>query len=141
MSKDNGNRQRQVVPYFGFSSVLSLSKVMDSFFNSMISEFPDFSVSHSYIERCDDAYTLNIELPGYDKNEVKVTAHDGCIHVRAEHREKNKFLRSEDSFSLPKDALIPEQITGKLEKGILTIRFPREKAKDAELKGTEIRVE
>ncbi len=133
----NGNGRRQVVPYFGFPSVASLSRAMDRIFDSFFDGFPELPQSRSYLERGDNAYTLSVELPGYDKSEVQVTTNDGCISVKAEHKEKGRESSFRGNFCLPRDAVVPQEITGKLERGILTINFPI----DEKARSREVRIE
>ena len=130
----NNNEQRQVVPYLSFPDISSMVRDMNALFERSFEGF-GFSRSASYLERGEDAYILTVELQGYEKDEIKVTAHDGCVHVRAEHEGEGRRSTFKGDFCLPRDASVPEQVSGKLEKGILSISFPiKSGLKDREVK-------
>ena len=87
-----------------------------------------------------DKYLLRAELPGYDKDEVKVEVHDGNLTLRAEHKDEKwdqdeeKGWRSIEtrssnffrSIPLPED-VVADKIDGKLEKGVLRLTMPRDR--------------
>ena len=56
------------------------------------------------IRETDDAFAIETELPGYDKDEITVSMKEGVLTVRAEHKaddksEKKGYIRRERSFS------------------------------------------
>ena len=92
-------------------------------------------------------YTVNVELPGLDEKDVKVTIEDDLLSIagekRVEHtddkthfseRSYGSFTRS---FTLPADA-DRNAITAKFAKGVLTLEIP--KAAEAPAQGKRIEV-
>jgi HSP20 family molecular chaperone IbpA len=93
-----------------------------------------------------DNYQLEVELPGFSKEEVKLHLKDGNLTIEAfkenseEKAEEGKFLRRERftgscqrTFFVGKD-LRHEDIKAKYDKGILTITFPKEVKREVEEK-------
>jgi len=83
-----------------------------------------------------DAYTIEIDLPGIKKNEVEITTEDNVLTVSGERKFQDevaaddyykvesrygKFVRS---FTLPEDADI-EKIDAQVEDGVLEITIPK----------------
>ena len=87
------------------------------------------------------AYTMEIAVPGVKKEYCRVNINaDGNLEVEMEHKEeeqsedkKEHYLRREFSYSnyqqvyaLPED-IVKEEISAKVEHGVLTITMPKEK--------------
>ena len=97
----------------------------------------------------DDDFTLNVELAGVDKNDVRITVADGILTIKGEkkhtYEEKNdrsqrlerSFGSFERSFTLPVTAH-SEKIQATYANGILTITIP--KAEQAKAKEIEVNV-
>jgi len=98
----------------------------------------------------DKEYLLKAELPGLDKNEVKVAVEEGMLTISGERKkereEKNKkihriersygnFIRS---FALPDNA-DGTHIRAEFKNGILQVHLP--KRKDVQTKPIEIKVD
>lgn len=87
-------------------------------------------------------YELNIELPGYGKEEIKAELKNGYLVVSAEHTESKeekedsgKFVRKERysgkcrrSYYVGENVK-QEDIQAKFENGILVLNFPKEDEK------------
>ena len=90
------------------------------------------------IKEAEDAYELDIELPGYNKDDVKAELKNGFMTIKAETKSSNdekdengKFLRKERyygscsrSFYVGEDVK-KEDIKAKFENGILKIQVPK----------------
>lgn len=97
----------------------------------------------------ENGYTLNVELPGVEKKDVKITVTDGVLNIRGEKKHsaevrKDKFQRIERcfgtferSFTLPV-AVDSEKIDASFSNGVLTVSVP--KAEQAKPKEIEVRV-
>jgi HSP20 family molecular chaperone IbpA len=46
----------------------------------------------SYIKDAGDVYTAEVELAGYDKSEIKITATDETLKIKAKNEERSKDL-------------------------------------------------
>lgn len=92
-----------------------------------------------------DAYRLEIELPGYKKEDIQADLNNGYLTIRASKSEngdekdkKGSFIRQERyqgscsrSFFVGRD-LTQEDIRAKFENGILTLTIPKEAPKKVE---------
>ncbi|KAF5750889.1 hypothetical protein HS088_TW03G01229 [Tripterygium wilfordii] len=92
-----------------------------------------------------EAHVLKADLPGLNKNEVKVEVEDNNVlrisgerHMEKEEktdkwyrveRSSGKFIRQ---FRLPENAK-PEKMKTSMENGVLTVTVPKEKMKDNRL--------
>ena len=101
------------------------------------------------ISEDDQEYLIKAELPGLEKDQVKVTVENGILLIagerKSEHEEKNRkyhrversygsFLRS---FSLPDDA-DGTKIKADFKNGVLKVHLPKSEA--AKPKSIEIKV-
>ena len=103
---------------------------------------PFFTESESKTMKTDirekgDKYLIDIDLPGYDKENIKISVEDGYLTVQAtidsndEEKEKGKFVRRERymgtcsrSFYVGEDVK-SEDIKASFKKGILTLEIPK----------------
>jgi len=88
------------------------------------------------ISESDDRYTIRVEVPGVEKNDVKVDVQDDRLIVRGEkkreHEDKDEnYHRVEQSYgsfqrvlTLPPDA-DPEDVKAKCRNGVLTLTVKR----------------
>lgn len=97
------------------------------------------------IRETDDSYRLDIEIPGFKKEEISVSFDEGYLTVRCSKQrseenanEKSKYLRKEISESYQRsyymgDSVIEDEIKAKYDNGILTLNVPKKKAKQIEV--------
>ena len=87
----------------------------------------------------DGQYDMDIDLPGFKKEDIKVELHDGYLQVSAvkglneeEKDEKGKLIRQERySGSMQRsfyvgDRIKQEDVKAKFEQGVLKLSFPKE---------------
>jgi len=87
----------------------------------------------------DGQYDMDIDLPGFKKEDIKVELHDGYLQVSAvkglneeEKDEKGKLIRQERySGSMQRsfyvgDSIKQEEVKAKFEQGVLKLSFPKE---------------
>ena len=94
----------------------------------------------SDIKELADGYQIEMELPGFAKEEVKAQLKDGYLTITAEHSAENKEENNEEgqkkeavkyygkcqrSFFVGKN-VTEEDINAKFENGILTMYVPKE---------------
>ena len=107
---------------------------------------PFFTESESRTMKTDirekgDKYLIDIDLPGYDKENIKIYVEDGYLTVQAtidsndEEKEKGKFVRRERymgtcsrSFYVGEDVK-SEDIKATFKKGILRLEVPKKEDK------------
>ena len=96
------------------------------------------------VQESDDSYIMEMDLPGFSKDEVKVSLKDGYLTVKAakgldeESEKKNtKYIRKERyagecerSFYVGDD-ITEEDIKGEFKHGILKLFVPKKEAKPA----------
>lgn len=113
---------------------------MDPFFGEK-----ENKIMKTDVKEKDGNYVLEIDVPGYDKEEIKIELQDGYITVTAtrneEKEDKNsKYLKRERFTGMCSrsyyagDNVKEEDIRASFKNGILTIAFPKEPEKRVEEK-------
>ena len=87
----------------------------------------------------DDEFVLDIDLPGYDLDDVHVSWDEGRLFVWAqrEDRERGRRKSYRRTFRLPKE-IEPDEIEARYRNGVLEVRLP---ILSARVRGTEIEVQ
>jgi HSP20 family protein len=119
-----------------FAELGRLSRQMTRLFDGWFpfADLPDVFAPAADVEETDDAYTVEIELPGVRKGDVSVEASARRLVVRAERREAERkgILRRRGrargrlhyEVTLPGEVDV-EHIDAHLEDGVLTVRVPK----------------
>lgn len=115
----------------------------DDFFNDIFSspfgKEGTTTLMNTDIQDLGDAYQLEVELPGYDKSDVKAHLEDGYLTITANKEEKKeekgengKYIRKERysgscqrSFYVG-EGLREEDVKASFENGILKLSFPKQ---------------
>lgn len=96
------------------------------------------------IKENDKEYAFEIEMPGFNKDEIKITLEDNYLTVSAQKAEKQEnedkqthnYIRRERNVSVSRSYYIDEvqkdKIKAKYENGILSIIAPKEEPKKLE---------
>jgi len=119
------------------STFPSISKMMEDIFEGDLFRFPttELNLPPVNISRTDDAYDIEMAVPGFDKEDFKVSIEDGILKITGEHKaekeEKEKnFTRREFSFSsfersfrLPEDCNA-ENVGATYQNGVLRLKLP-----------------
>lgn len=127
-----------------------IDRMFDRFHGGMIDngETSTWLPAIDVVENQDD-YVVKAELPGVDKNDVKITVHNDVLTIRGEkksekeekensyHRIERSFGVFQRSFALPKPVQ-NEKIEASYDNGVLTVRLP--KVKEAKPKEIEVKV-
>ena len=123
--------------------------LFDDFFNSAM--FPKAehelygkhakNLMNTDVREVENGYEIDMNLPGFKKDEVEIQLQDGCLTVSAakgldkdEEDKKGRILRQERyagacSRSFFVGNIKPEDIKAKYESGILTVLVPKEEVK------------
>jgi HSP20 family protein len=83
-----------------------------------------------------DRYNLRLEIPGIDKDKIRLNATDDSIEIAGEQSEESKdtardYIYNERSYksfyrSIPiPEEIIPSEITAKINNGILQVDIPK----------------
>ncbi|MGW3628449.1 Hsp20/alpha crystallin family protein [Streptomyces sp. NPDC000880] len=85
-------------------------------------------------EETEDAYQIELELPGVSKDQITVDVADSQLAVHGEveekersgvlHRQTRRFGRFDFRWALPADA-DADHVTAELADGVLTVRVPK----------------
>ena len=101
------------------------------------------NVMKTDIKETDDGYELIVDLPGFKKDEIKVSLEDGYLTIEAakgldedeQEKKSGKYIRKERyagscnrSFYVG-DAITQDDIKAKFEDGVLKITVPKKEAK------------
>lgn len=93
------------------------------------------------IKETDTDYLLDIEMPGFSKDQIKVSLDSGYLTVSAKKEQKeegkDRYIRKEITESCSRsfyvgDYVTDEQIKAKYENGMLMLTVPKSQPKKAE---------
>ena len=115
----------------------------ENLFDDSLSDFFDFGRFMPQVSELDGSYELDVDLPGFKKDEVTVNLQDGYLTISAakgldkdEPDKKGKFLRQERyagsmsrSFYVGADVKSAD-VSAKFEDGILKISVPKAAPKE-----------
>ena len=116
-----------------------LFDVFDDFFKPMF--FDETRELKTNIKETENTYELDLELPGYQKEEIKVSLDKGYLTVSASKTKKEdenkKYIRREIAESTSRSYyvgtdLTREQIKAKYDNGILSLTIPKDVPKKIE---------
>lgn len=110
----------------------------DDFFNDpFFSSRKEMKLMKTDIREKDDKYILDIDLPGYSKEDIKISVDDGYLTVSAkkeeskEESEKGSYIKKERysgecqrSFYIG-DNIEAEDVKASFKNGILTLDIPK----------------
>ena len=116
----------------------------DSFFDSLFDSFYDNNrrghMMKTDIYEKDDKYVIEMDVPGFKKDEVCVDYEDGYVTVTAKKSEEDKkedknYIRRERVYgeytrSFYVGNIKEEDIKAKFDDGMLKIKFPKENQKE-----------
>ena len=105
------------------------------------------SLMKTDIKEKDGNYVLEIDVPGYSKEDIKIELENGYLTVTAEKQEnkdeedkKSHYIHKERFYGkcsrsyYTGDSIKEDDIKAKFKNGILTIEFPKEKEEKIENK-------
>lgn len=95
----------------------------------------NFSAIRTDILDKGDHYQLQAELPGFNKEDIKINLEGDCLTIQAEHKEeteekKKEYVRKERHYgsfarSFDVSGINTDQITADYKDGILTMTLPK----------------
>ena len=116
--------------------------IFDEVFNEPFFTKKENKLMKTDVREKDGNYVLDIHLPGYDKNDLKIELTDGYLTVtasRTEHKEEkekhNKYIHQERFFGecsrsyYAGENVKEEDIKANFKNGTLEITFPKEENK------------
>ena len=103
---------------------------------------PSVSVMRTDVKETEDGFELDIDLPGYKKEDVKAELKDGYLTISAEAKQekeekdsKTKYIRRERYYGSCSrsfyvgEVVTQEDIKAKFSDGILKVTVPKKEAK------------
>ena len=124
--------------------------VFEDFFKPMFYD-EQLDSMRTDIKETDDDYKLSIEMPGFKKDEIKVSLDNGYLTVSAEKAEKEeegkeksaKYLRRECRVSCQRsyyvgDDVQVDSVKAKYDNGMLELTVPKAAPKKIETKSIAI---
>ena len=79
-----------------------------------------------WVKCSDDVYTVELELPGFSKEDVKITANSETLTIKAEKGERRKS----EKITL-NDLVSVQDIKSKMSNGLLKITMPKKQVRDS----------
>ena len=126
--------------------------MFDDFFNTDFMPRANSTAPAVNVKESEKAYTMELAAPGIKKEYCRVGINDeGLLTIAIENKQEHKhedkhhhYLRREFSYSnyeqsytLPDD-VVKDQISAKVEDGILTITMPKTEPKEKVTKAIEV---
>ena len=115
---------------------------------------PSTNVMRTDIKENETGYELDIDLPGYKKDDVKAELKDGYLTIHAEQQSENeekdengRYIRRERYYgNCSRSFYVGEHVTqdeirARFEDGILKVTVPKKEAKPAVEESKYIRIE
>lgn len=147
----NPTRDLATFPSDMFSLQREMNRMFDSFFRG--ADEPGL-ITSSWVPAVDvaeedEAYVVKVELPGVNKDDVKITLESNILTIRGEkkaesevkeknyHRTERSYGAFQRSFTLP-TTVKNDRIDAVYKDGILSITLP--KAEEAKPKQIEVKV-
>ncbi len=119
------------------NNTYDLFDAFDDFFRPVF--FDEQHDLKTNIKETDSAYELDIEMPGYSKDQIKVALENGYLTVSAskeskEEDNKKHYVRKEISESCSRSYYVGDDVTqadikAKYENGMLAISVPKSQPK------------
>jgi HSP20 family protein len=149
----NPRRESAAFPSDVLSMQREINKMFDTFFRGGMMEEGDLATASWApavdIAEHDNEYLVKLELPGVNKDDVKITMQENILIVRGEKKQEKEskdsnYRRVERSFgSFQRSFTLPttvksDKIEASYKDGILSITLP--KAEEAKRKQIEVKV-
>ena len=103
----------------------TLMDVFDIYASPAFKHDPAYSKSEYYVTASDKEWTIEIPLPGMNKENLKVDIEDTLLTIQANTTIKSKAVRNFKCSWHIDEAVDVTGITAKLENGLLLVTLPR----------------
>lgn len=132
----NYNRNNRAFDFF--------DDAFDNFFRPLFYD-EKLDAMKTDIRETKDSYILDVEMPGFDKEDISLDLDNGYLTIRAEKKEKDesgkeehRYVRKERSVSCQRSYYVgdteEESIKAKYDKGVLTVTLPKKEEKKPDAK-------
>ncbi len=115
--------------------------LFDDIFGDQFFKRNETKLMKTDIKEADDKYIIDVDLPGYNKEDIKIDVTDGYLTINAKtssdnKEEKNKYVRRERyfgecsrSFYVGED-IQSEDINASFRNGILSLEIPKKEEQE-----------
>ena len=118
---------------FGF-----FDKAFEDFFKPVTFERSYFPTMKTDVKEDENGYTLSVDLPGFEKEDIKLTLENGYLTVEAKKEEKQEdgeYIRRERSMAYKRSYFVGKQIIeqdvkAKYDKGVLSLSVPKKQVQE-----------
>ncbi|MGI6718230.1 MAG: Hsp20/alpha crystallin family protein [Bacteroidales bacterium] len=122
-----------------FNQPLTFSDFLDDFFNTDVGQAKKYTIPAVNILNNEKDFTIELAVPGMDKNDLNVDVTNNVLTISAEQKEEKKeendnftcqefcYSSFSRSFSLTED-VEQDKINAKYEDGILRVVLPKKEA-------------
>jgi len=143
--------ENEISTWSPFRDLVNMQREVGRLFDGLFNESDgDGNFVTSWSPRADvsennESYVIKVELPGVNKNDVKITLHEKILTIKGEkkqekeekdrnfHRVERSYGSFERSFSLP-SGVKSDKIDAAYKDGVLTVTLPKvEEAKPKEI--------
>lgn len=130
-----------LMPYFrkdGLQRRKNYNSLFDDFLNDRFFSdvFPESETFKTDIKETDNSYVIMAELPGVNKEDIKLKLEDGILTIKAERKseekqEKDNYIRREMKYgsferSFRVEDIKADEIKAKHDNGVLEVTLPKE---------------
>ncbi len=113
--------------------------LLDDFFNDFVTSKGNGMMKCDIYEE-NDAYNIELDIPGFDKKDINIECKDGCLTITANKEninniEEKNYIIKERSFgkysrSFNLGDINPDEIAAKFNNGTLFITIPKEEKQE-----------
>ena len=140
-----------ITPYGGYHSLYNPFREFERMEKEMFSGNGALSAFHTDIRDTGDAYVVEAELPGFQKEDIHVDVEDDTLTIHAERKsetekkdEKGQLIHSERTYgsferSFRFDSVDNEAITAEYVNGVLQLTLPKKKEIPSTVRRLEIK--
>lgn len=127
-------------PTLSLTPLNEVDKLFDDFFNNSLLSGAMFNVpSVNVYSEGDHTMVVELEVPGYDQDDIEISVDNNALEVRGkrtekeEHKDKKRsYMVRENSQSFARRIVLPEgadtnNISADLDKGVLKVTVPVER--------------
>ena len=127
--------------------------ILEDIFKDPIFNVDESKVMKTDIKEHENNYSIVVDLPGYNKEDIKVSVEDGYLTIHAtmssnnEEKEKGKFVRRERYFGecsrsfYVGDDIVTEDIKASYKNGSLRLEVPKKEVRKEIPEKTYVEIE
>lgn len=137
---------KSLMPSEFFKGTYGTSFLEDFFNNSFMAGFS--SAMRTDVKENDSSYILEVEMPGFQKENIRIECSDGRMTISAEHTQQDEekkpsYIRQERHYgrvsrSFSFEGIDEDQVSAEYKDGILRITVPKQREPHKQSKQIDI---